>query len=273
MMARFFSSMAACVVLLSTFSAPAADVFRMETDIFVGGRQEPLVQYLTLFTERIVYDFRVTKPEEVTVYDLEGNRVVLIDPARKWKSTLTTEEVLQFTAALKSHIEPSNQVFYAATVPNFELSEDEKERRVTLANKFITAAIAGGSTYLSLRLAQRWCRLQPDLSDMNPGQLMGVCLIFSVVSPLAHQIWYTIDGETAHFWPSFSVMALGDWGGSVIALMEVPRSQIHLYGCAAVELTPAPMAPAKSAAGSGDEDVPRAAWPEVARSTSTSAIA
>ena len=82
----------------------------------------------------------------------------------------------------------------------------------------VTAAIAGGSTYLSLRLAQRWCRLQPDLSDMNPGQLMGVCMIFSVVSPLAHQIWYTIDGDTSQFWSSLSVMALGDWGGSVIVL-------------------------------------------------------
>jgi hypothetical protein len=47
---------------------------------------------------------------------------------------------------------------------------------------------------------------------------MGVCLIFSVVSPLAHQIWYTIDGETAQFWPSFAVMALGDWNGSLIVL-------------------------------------------------------
>jgi len=173
MMARFFSSMAACVVLLSTLSAPAADVFRMETDIFVGGRQEPLVQYLTLFTERIVYDFRVTKPEEVTVYDLEGNRVVLIDPARKWKSTLTTEEVLQFTAALKSHIEPSNQVFYAATVPNFELSEDEKERRITLVNKFITYKIKGDKPKNpgSVRRYQEFADWSARLSAMRPGNL------------------------------------------------------------------------------------------------------
>ena len=173
MIARIFSTMAACVVLISSLTAGAADVFRMETDIFVGGRPEPLVQYLTLFTERIVYDFRVTKPEEITVYDLEGNRVVLIDPVRKWKSTLTTEEVLQFTAALKSHIEPSNQVFYAATQPNFEVNDDEKERRLTLSNKFITYRIKGDKpkNVGAVRRYQEFADWSARLSAMRPGNL------------------------------------------------------------------------------------------------------
>ncbi|MEY2805450.1 MAG: hypothetical protein RL657_2786 [Pseudomonadota bacterium] len=83
---------------------------------------------------------------------------------------------------------------------------------------WITALIAGGSAYLGLKLAQRLLRLQQDLKQLTQTQLMQICLIFSVVSPLMHQIWYAVHGDTQQFWHSAAVMALGDLGGSVIVL-------------------------------------------------------
>ena len=83
---------------------------------------------------------------------------------------------------------------------------------------WITAFIAGSSTYLSSQLAQRVFHLNKDLSALNQRQLMGICVVFSVISPLMHQIWYLIDGETQSFWSSLAVMSVGDLGGSVITL-------------------------------------------------------
>jgi hypothetical protein len=86
------------------------------------------------------------------------------------------------------------------------------------AYNWITAVIAGASAYLSLRLAQHWLQLNRDLSSLNQPKLFGICVVFSVISPLMHQIWYALDGDTPDFWPSLAVMALGDLGGSVISL-------------------------------------------------------
>lgn len=86
------------------------------------------------------------------------------------------------------------------------------------AYNWITASVAGSSAYLGLKLAQHGLKLRDDLSRLNQWQLMQVCLIFSAVSPLMHQIWYSVHGDTEHFWHSVAVMALGDLGGSVIVL-------------------------------------------------------
>ncbi len=83
---------------------------------------------------------------------------------------------------------------------------------------WITATIAGGSAYLSLKAAQRLLRLDPVLSRLKQIDLLQVCIIFSVVSPLMHQLWYFYNGLTENFWHSFAVMALGDLGGSILIL-------------------------------------------------------
>jgi hypothetical protein len=86
------------------------------------------------------------------------------------------------------------------------------------AYNWITATVAGGSAYLGLKLAQFSLKLKADLQQLNQWQLMQICVIFSVASPLMHQIWYSYHGDTENFWHSFAVMALGDLGGSVIVL-------------------------------------------------------
>ena len=65
---------------------------------------------------------------------------------------------------------------------------------------------------------KKWFKLNDDLSQFTLSQLLGVCVVFSVISPLMHQIWYALDGDTLDFWPSLAVMTLGDLGGSVVLL-------------------------------------------------------
>jgi hypothetical protein len=82
----------------------------------------------------------------------------------------------------------------------------------------ITALIAGGSAYLSTLISQRLLHLQPDLSQLNAFKLLGIAAIFSLVSPLMHQIWYLWLGKTAHFLDSTAMMAIGDFLGTLIVL-------------------------------------------------------
>jgi len=159
--------------LVSRPSAAAADdVFRVETDIFVGKQTESL-QYLTLFTDRIVYDFRVTRPEEITVYDWDRHRIVLLDPSRKWKATLSTDEVLGFTAALKSHVSESNPVFYAATHPEFSEPTDSEGGWLTLSNKHVTYRFRGEAPKNPESVARyrEFADWSARLSAMRPGNL------------------------------------------------------------------------------------------------------
>ncbi len=86
------------------------------------------------------------------------------------------------------------------------------------AYNWVTASIAGASTYLGLKIAQNGLKLRHDLAQLTQWQLMQVCLIFSLISPLMHQTWYWLHGDTTHFWHSVAVMAIGDLGGSVIVL-------------------------------------------------------
>lgn len=152
--------------------ATAQDVFRVETDIFVGKQAESL-QYLTLFTDRIVYDFRVTRPEEITVYDWDRHRIVLLDSSRKWKATLSTDEVLGFTAALKTHVSESNPVFYAATHPGFSEPTDTEGGWLTLSNKHITYRFRGEAPKNPEIVARyrEFADWSARLSAMRPGNL------------------------------------------------------------------------------------------------------
>ena len=157
---------------LGATDAVGQEVFRVETDIFVGKQTEAL-QYLTLFTNRTVYDFRVTKPEEITVYDWQRNRIVLLDPARKWKASVSTDEVLSFTAALKTHVTESNPVFYAATHPGFGETKEEADGWLTLGNKYVTYRFKGQQPKHPESVARYrdFADWSARLSAMRPGNL------------------------------------------------------------------------------------------------------
>jgi hypothetical protein len=158
--------------LTSTAQTHAQEPFRVETDIFVGRETEPL-QYLTLFSGRLVYDFRVTKPEEVTIYDWERNRIVLLDPARKTKASLATDDVLSFTAGIKTHVSESNTVFHAATHPGFGPLVDEPDGWRKLGNKHITYRFRGTPPKSPDNVARYrdFADWSARLSAMRPGNL------------------------------------------------------------------------------------------------------
>src|SRR5687768_601071 len=84
------TSLAVLAVLMVVLcdSAAHAQNFRMETDVYLGNKKEPICQTLTLFADTMVYDFiygpdeknkEEQKITEVTVFDMNSGRVVLLD--------------------------------------------------------------------------------------------------------------------------------------------------------------------------------------------------
>ncbi|HTN74771.1 MAG TPA: hypothetical protein VL096_05970, partial [Pirellulaceae bacterium] len=129
-------------------SVASAQAFRMETDVKIVGDKEATCQTLTLFSSGLVYDFLTTgkgekEVKEVTVFDMNNQRIVLLDTKRCVKTVLTHEQLMQLTASLKAHTSEENPIFYFAANPNFEVKYDELGSQLTLASPLMTYVIKG----------------------------------------------------------------------------------------------------------------------------------
>jgi hypothetical protein len=81
-----------------------------------------------------------------------------------------------------------------------------------------TAMIAGFSAYVSTLISQKIFKLQSDLSQLSATKLLGISAIYSIISPLMHQVWFVFQGKTEHFLQSTAMMAIGDFFGTLIVL-------------------------------------------------------
>jgi len=115
-----------------------AEEFRVETDVFVGHSKEPIAQNLTLFSSGLVYDFPRMGPEEVTVFDPVRGRFVLLDVPRKVKATLTTQDLLQLSAAIKATAGELEGAYAFAADPHFEKRIDENSGWLALTSPLLT---------------------------------------------------------------------------------------------------------------------------------------
>ena len=121
---RAVSCLLAAGLLLITGASAQSDEFRIDTDVFLGDAREPFAENVTIFTDGLVYDFPLAGPREITVFDPSGGRFVLLDVDRKVKTTLSIQELLEFTAAMKVHAAEMGGWFAAAAEPDFEQQHD-----------------------------------------------------------------------------------------------------------------------------------------------------
>lgn len=132
-------------LLASQVPVAAAQVeeFRVETDIFLGGEKEPVAQSVTLFSGGLVYDFPLIGPQEITVFDGGRGRFVLLDVPRRTKTTLTTQELLQTTAAIKVQAQQLDGVFAFAADPQFRYEADAEKGWLTLSSSLLSYRAKG----------------------------------------------------------------------------------------------------------------------------------
>lgn len=133
-------------LFLSVHLAPTVSLgqeFRVETDVFIGTQKKPVAQNLTIFTSGLVYDFPLMGPSEIAVLDPTRGRFVLLDTQRKVKSTLTTQELLEYTASIKAQAQDADGVVGFAVSPQFDQTFDESTGWLTLSSKPMTYRLKG----------------------------------------------------------------------------------------------------------------------------------
>ncbi len=77
-----------------------AEEFRMESKVYSGKDGTDTSESVTLFTDDRAYDF-LSSPAEITVFDFQRNRIVILDPNRKVRTELTTDKLNEFTEQLR----------------------------------------------------------------------------------------------------------------------------------------------------------------------------
>lgn len=130
---QLLSGFLTIVALLVGAAAATAEglEFRVDTEIFLAEEKKPILQQLTIFAaDGTVYDFSLTAPPEVTVFDPRRGRFTLLDETRKAKAIITTQELLDFTLQLqKQAAQGKNGPFAFAAAPHFDTTVSEIERQ------------------------------------------------------------------------------------------------------------------------------------------------
>lgn len=133
-----------CVALLASFAASAlaetvlAEGFRIETKIYVDGDDEPASTTTTLFVDGVFYDY-LDEPEQIAVFRKPGNgkpgRFILLDPQRKVRTELTTDQLAGAMQKLRSWAGRQKDPFLKfAARPDFDESFDKNTGQLILAS-------------------------------------------------------------------------------------------------------------------------------------------
>ena len=88
--------------------------FRMETSIFAGDEKKQIAQNVTLFQEKLIYDFRLAneanpKPIEIVVFDQRQMTFTLIDVTRGYRTRLEVPQLIKMVEGLRQQVRVSEK--------------------------------------------------------------------------------------------------------------------------------------------------------------------
>ena len=82
-------------------------------------------------------------------------------------------------------------------------------------------AISGFAPWLARLICVAGLKLDVNLQNLTAATLLKISVIFAVLSPVLHQLWFTWRGYTENFINSTAVMAVGDLVGTITVLYAV----------------------------------------------------
>ena len=127
--AQAWMTLTAWMVLVG--GVATADDFRIETKVYNGKSKAPVSQNTTLFDTGYVYDYLFASdhdatPDRVAVFDQGHGRFIVLDPARKLKAEVKTDDVRLFADTFRAMAEKSSRPFTKfAADPEFDVAFSE----------------------------------------------------------------------------------------------------------------------------------------------------
>jgi hypothetical protein len=124
--------------------------FRVESEVFVNGAEEPIARSLTLFRDGIAWDFlepSAAKGEgdaagEIVLHDPSRERVVLVDPVRNLKTQIDAIRLERLSVSLASWARKSDdRLVRWAGGPDFGEGMTESDDRIELVGPRVRYAI------------------------------------------------------------------------------------------------------------------------------------
>ena len=88
--------------------------------------------------------------------------------------------------------------------------------------------ISGLAPYIAKLIVFRSSPLGSDLSQLDAKQLLNCIFVFSIVSPLMHQAWFSLHHKDGLFFEHLGVMIIGDLIGTFIVIYFA-KAVIFLY--------------------------------------------
>ncbi len=88
--------------------------------------------------------------------------------------------------------------------------------------------ISGLAPYIAKLLVFPDSDSNRDLSQLDAKQLLNCVFVFSVVSPIMHQAWYSLHNKEGLFFEELGVMIIGDLIGTLIVIY-LAKAGIFLY--------------------------------------------
>jgi hypothetical protein len=167
----FLFVIAACVVPRIAWG----EDFRVTTRVYVGSSTRPVSENLTLFVGDTVYDFMDTAPRQATVFDVATGQFDMVDPARQVCTSITTDQLLRFLAALKVRVAENERVdpiVRFAANPRFHTSYDEANQQLVLQSPLMTYRTTGVvADKERVGKYHRFCDWFGQLNATQPGAL------------------------------------------------------------------------------------------------------
>ena len=124
--------------------------FRVDTEVFFDQQKTPGLETLTIFTGGRVFDFVLTEPREVAIYDPQRGLFTLLNEKKQVQSRVNAQDLLEFTENLKAEaLKRKDVLLNFAAQPEFETTFEEITQngqplvRVKLTGKPLEYVILG----------------------------------------------------------------------------------------------------------------------------------
>jgi hypothetical protein len=119
-------------------SLAMAEQFRVENRVFLGDEKKPCSVSTTIFLDNVVYDY-LAEPAEITIFDKDHGRFLLLDTSRRVKTEVTTAQVQDFTERLKQWaLAQPNAYLKSLVEPDLEEQYNEDEGEFVFSSPSIT---------------------------------------------------------------------------------------------------------------------------------------
>lgn len=134
--------------------------------VYVGKEKEPIVTSTTIFHNGTVYDF-LDSPSEITIFDPQRDRFILLNTEKKLRTELTTEEVARFSDRLQQWAkEHTNPFLKFMGAPQFEEKIDDVSRKLQFESPWVTYELTSEDAQ-NTEIAEQYKEFSDWLAKLN----------------------------------------------------------------------------------------------------------